>query len=643
MKLKSPKLLILLALLIATPQIATLTVTTQAQSEGTALSVDPRNIVDNTIAPGDNIIINITVSNVTDLFGCQVKLGFDPTVLECKSISLPSDHIFAGKVYSSPPPVIDNTAGTILAMTILMGVQPGVNIVKGTFCQITFQVKGRGTSDLKFLEVGKKTYMIDSTGQKISFNPYDGYFDNKLPTPPTPQATILITPQRVVDTSLTPCNNFTLNITVLQATDLHKWQLSIYYKNDIINCVTAQEGPFLQAGGATSFNANIQNNFNITHGKILANSTLLGGAGVTGNGTILILTFHVVGLGNTTISLSEILLQDSANETIPYTTQDGYFNNQLVAKLHVDPHRIVGPQWLPGTNFTIDVTVEGVENLYGYELKLRYDGTVLTCYGIIVHPPLGQNYFITNFYANDSVGEVWVKLDLYSPATPVTTYNNLTLITLFFKVDKIGESILHLLDTQITDFEGHPITHETTDGYFATIVVDIAIVDANVFPIEVYEGWLVYINVTLLNKGNLTETFSVKTYYDNSPIGTLTVNNLAPGEERTVTFSWNTTAVTPYYAYNYTINVGVPPLMYEMNQADNYFTDGNIAVRLMGDINSDGTVEMLDFNLMTDAYGSYPSHPRWNPKCDLNQDQMVELTDFLLLSENFGRFCAPHP
>lgn len=608
--------------------------------EGTLLSVEPNSIIDTSIAPNDTFQINVTVTNVTDLFGCQIKLGFSPTVLECLTASLPSDHIFAGQVYSSPPPTIDNTHGTIFVMTIIMGIQPGVNVTKGTFCQITFKVKARGISSLQFLELNKQTYMIDSGGDKISFTPQDGYFSNKLLTPP---ATLLMDPSRILNPLLTPCNDFIINVTILQATDLYRWQLSVNYRNDILNATNAFEGQFMQSGGSTTFDVQIQNDFNITHGRIIANSTLLGATGVTGNGTLLSIVFHVTGLGNTTINIDEISLYDSQNEAIPYSKYDGYFNNQLIAKLHVIPDSITGPQWVPQTNFTIKIAVEDVEDLYGYEFNLAYDSDILTCYGIILNTPLGEMHFTTSFSINGTLGEVWVKTEFYSPAVPITTYTNLTLVTLFFKVDKIGESTLHLFDTNVTDTEGRPIVHDTTDGYFATLIVDIGILNAEAYPSKVYESWIVTINVTVLNKGDLTETFDIDIYYDNSSVETLTVQNLAPSEERTLTSEWDTTGVIPYCDYNYTIRAEVLPLTYELNKSDNSFTNGKISVKLMGDINGDGVVELLDFSLMTDAYGSYPGHIRWNPDCDLNQDGIVELTDFLVLSNNYGRTCVPHP
>jgi hypothetical protein len=614
--------------------------TASAATGGATLKVEPSSIVNTGIAPGDTFTVNLTVTNVSDLFGCQARLGFTPAVLECTGASLPSDHIFVGKSYSSPPPSIDNTAGTVVLMVILMGTQPGINVTKGTFCRITLRVKVRGTSSLTLMGINTSTYMITSTGQKISFSSQNGYFSDKLPIP---TATVQIDPSRVVDPALTPCHNFTENVTISQATDLYRWQLSIYYKNDTLEVTDVVEGPFLKAGGSTSFNFEIRNDYNATHGRVVANSTLVGSTGVTGNGTLITLSFHVVGLGNTTINLSEISLNDSTGEPIPFLAHDGYFNNQLIAKLHVVPEEIVGPQWLPMTNFTIDITVEDVENLYGYEFKLGYDGTVLTCFGLIVSSPLNEPHFTTSFTANDTAGEVWVRTQYYLPAIPITVYPNTTLITLFFRVDRAGDTQLHLFDTEIKDPDGNSIPHETTDGYFATLIVDIAIELVTANPNRIYQGWVVSINVTVFNKGNLTETFDVHTYYDNNTIGTTTVNNLVPGEERTITLSWDTASVTPYYAYNYTIWANIPALPYEMNTTDNSFNDGKINVRLLGDINGDGMVELMDFAIMTDAYGSYPGHARWNPDCDLNQDGYVEMMDFLLLTNNYNRTYGAHP
>ena len=40
------------------------------------------------------------------------------------------------------------------------------------------------------------------------------------------------------------------------------------------------------------------------------------------------------------------------------------------------------------------------------------------------------------------------------------------------------------------------------------------------------------------------------------------------------------------------------------------------------------------------AFGTTPSHPRWNPAVDVNQDCKVDLRDIALVSKNFGKYGA---
>jgi len=67
---------------------------------------------------------------------------------------------------------------------------------------------------------------------------------------------------------------------------------------------------------------------------------------------------------------------------------------------------------------------------------------------------------------------------------------------------------------------------------------------------------------------------------------------------------------------------------------------------LIGDINNDGFVELADFFFMSQAFGSNPGHPRWDPRCDIapwpDGDDFVELQDFFMLSLHFGEH-VPQP
>ncbi len=70
---------------------------------------------------------------------------------------------------------------------------------------------------------------------------------------------------------------------------------------------------------------------------------------------------------------------------------------------------------------------------------------------------------------------------------------------------------------------------------------DVAVIDLTASPTKPSPGQLVSINVTVENQGDYTETFDVSVYYTlmfDPLIGTQTVTDLLPGENRTLTFEW---------------------------------------------------------------------------------------------------------
>jgi len=54
------------------------------------------------------------------------------------------------------------------------------------------------------------------------------------------------------------------------------------------------------------------------------------------------------------------------------------------------------------------------------------------------------------------------------------------------------------------------------------------------------------------------------------------------------------------------------------------------------DVNQDGVVEMMDFFIMANAFGSYPGHARWNPAADVVADGKIEMMDFLVVAQHFS-------
>jgi hypothetical protein len=61
------------------------------------------------------------------------------------------------------------------------------------------------------------------------------------------------------------------------------------------------------------------------------------------------------------------------------------------------------------------------------------------------------------------------------------------------------------------------------------------------------------------------------------------------------------------------------------------------AFAILGDVNQDGKVDVIDIAMVSKAYGSTPSSPRWNPAADLNEDLRVDVTDLAIVSAHFGQ------
>jgi len=82
---------------------------------GTAIAVNPDKSY---VQIGQAITINVTVSNVTNLSAWQLRLGFNPSIVNCTDITIPDDNIF-GSYFVLFPPEINNAEGHVLVFCVL--------------------------------------------------------------------------------------------------------------------------------------------------------------------------------------------------------------------------------------------------------------------------------------------------------------------------------------------------------------------------------------------------------------------------------------------------------------------------------------------------------------------------------------------
>jgi len=73
-----------------------------------------------------------------------------------------------------------------------------------------------------------------------------------------------------------------------------------------------------------------------------------------------------------------------------------------------------------------------------------------------------------------------------------------------------------------------------------------------------------------------------------------------------------------------------------MSTGSTMLSMGTISVRLLGDVNGDGRVDLKDIALVARAFGSTPTSPNWNPAADINGDGVVNVQDITLVARHFG-------
>jgi outer membrane protein assembly factor BamB len=167
---------------------------------------------------------------------------------------------------------------------------------------------------------------------------------------------------------------------------------------------------------------------------------------------------------------------------------------------------------------------------------------------------------------------------------------------------------------------------------FGPLIHDVAITNIVSPKTVVGQGFCDSINVTAANQGEATETFDVTLYANTTTIATqtITITNL---NSKTITFTWNSTG---FAKGNYIISAYAWPVPSETDIADNTFVYGKVQVAKKGDINADGSVDVLDLIIVAKALGTHSGDPKWNPNVDINDDGEVDVLDLILVAKYLG-------
>ena len=302
------------------------------------------------------------------------------------------------------------------------------------------------------------------------------------------------------------------------------------------------------------------------------------------------------------------------------------------------------------TNNSVGVSVEdggGNNTIIGNDISFNWQGVVLSegvednfvlnnwvvdnenlgiflgeCWGAVIF----HNNFINNsayeFWSNEwdngypSGGNYWSDYngtDQYSGQ-----YQNV------IGSDGIGDTPHSICSENGNDFDHYPLM----SPWLPQDVIRTSVLSSRTI---VYQGLSTIINVTVINIGNGPENAWVALYYDtasNSSIGAYPVN-LQVGQNFSFIVTWNAENV-PVNTYTFTAVTTTPA-------GSTTLYAGNITVRIIGDVNGDGRVDLRDIALVARAFGATPTSPNWNPAADINGDGIINMQDITLVARHFGQ------
>lgn len=232
--------------------------------------------------------------------------------------------------------------------------------------------------------------------------------------------------------------------------------------------------------------------------------------------------------------------------------------------VYVSPPSIFDPTLIPGTQFSVDIVVEDVQGLWGYQFEMSFNPEVLQGVSVEVGPFLGSAggtvLEITGSGFNNEAGTLSLTgATLWETDSAYCPNGNGVLATVTFEVVGYGGSSLKLgSDTGLLDYEGNWILlglENVENGYFANQEIhDVKIASITCYPQTVYQGDPVYITVVVDNEGTFTESFNVTIFAvrwgtgEEFFIDKQAVEELPSGASITLSIVWDT-ADFPYGTY----------------------------------------------------------------------------------------------
>lgn len=425
-----------------------------------------------------------------------------------------------------------------------------------------------------------------------------------------------------------------VSIRIENASNLHGLQLRLAFDPSKVHVVDADPSrPGIQVGLGTILSdsrwgiyQNVADN-GVGFVYVLAFLTEVGDR-FDGSGSLLEVTFKGVTSGTSPLTLTDVVLTDPTGVNLGATTSNGaivVLNTTLTptpTSTPTVPRVVVSPSsgYIAnvGMTTTVDIRVLGVTNLYGAEVHLTFDPTVVHVMNIITGtcPPPGnpEPYVISSI--SNTAGTIVFAVT--QTASGPSCNGDGTLCTITFQARQQGISPVRFSSALLVDPYSRVIPSTTSDG--EVIVGQRSTLVGRVrFEGRDTADWSCPLEVQLFEPGGVTPLYTFSSVVCDQS-GTFTVTNIASGtydikvrDERSL---WNVRRSVPITGGINTVNLGTI---------------------VNGDANQDNVINILDFSILATAYGKSESDPGYDRRADFNNSRRIDILDFSILATNYGR------
>jgi len=393
---------------------------------------------------------------------------------------------------------------------------------------------------------------------------------------------------------------FSINITVSGVANLYGWEFRLSWNPTLLDAANAVEGPFLKTGGSTFFSYNT----NSAMGHMIVDCTLLGMVpGVSGSGTLAIITFYAKSAGECPLDLYNVTLLNSFEQPIPCQVVDGYgyftsSEQHDVAVISV----IASP------------TITTAGNIVSISISVQNQGGFAETFNITI-------------YANAQVVGIQLISMSSGPSTTIPfTWDTTGFGKGEYAISASASTVLGEVDIADNNKTAGDKVAILSNGH------DVAVISVIPSQTIIGQGYCTSINVTVKDYGPYGENFNIAVQANLSNIQTKAIA-LCSGASFSLIFTWNT---SNWAKGHYAMRVVADTVPGEIEIYDNTLTDGMVYVGVPGDVDSNHVVNMLDLYNVALHFGASFGNPNYAANCDIDDNGIINMLDLYISATHYG-------